>query len=157
VDHLPGPLARPGDHRASFGSLSQGNREIDGRENRGPEKIDSLPERRDSEKEMLRPSDRARNGQGRKSSESARKEIDMDIKVLGMGCARCRDLEQRVRKALAETGLAADVEKVDDIQKIMTYRVMATPGLVIDGTVKSSGRLPSVGDIKNWLLETAFQ
>jgi small redox-active disulfide protein 2 len=77
----------------------------------------------------------------------------MDIKVLGMGCARCRDLEQRVRKALAETGLAADVEKVDDIQKIMTFRVMATPGLVINGTVKSAGRLPSVEDIKNWLRE----
>jgi len=75
----------------------------------------------------------------------------MDIKVLGMGCARCRDLEQRVRKALAETGLAADVEKVEDIQKIMTYRVMATPGLVINGTVKSAGRLPSVEDIKSWI------
>ena len=78
----------------------------------------------------------------------------MDIKVLGMGCARCHDLEQRVRKALAETGVAADVEKVEDIQKIMTYRVMATPGLVIDGTVKSAGRLPSVEEIKGWLLET---
>jgi small redox-active disulfide protein 2 len=77
----------------------------------------------------------------------------MDIKVLGMGCARCRDLEQRVRKALAETGLAAEVEKVDDIQKIMTYRVMATPGLVINGTVKSAGRLPSVEDITTWLRE----
>jgi small redox-active disulfide protein 2 len=77
----------------------------------------------------------------------------MDIKVLGMGCARCRDLEQRVRKALAETGLAADVEKVDDIQKIMTFRVMATPGLVINGTVKSAGRLPSVEDITTWLRE----
>lgn len=77
----------------------------------------------------------------------------MDIKVLGMGCARCRDLEQRVRKALAESGLAADVEKVDDIQKIMIYRVMATPGLVINGTVKSAGRLPSVEDIITWLRE----
>jgi small redox-active disulfide protein 2 len=81
----------------------------------------------------------------------------MDIKVLGMGCARCRDLEQRVRKALAETGLLADVEKVEDIQKIMTYRVMATPGLVINGTVKSAGRLPSVEDIKNWLKDTEIR
>jgi small redox-active disulfide protein 2 len=78
----------------------------------------------------------------------------MNIKVLGMGCARCRDLEQRVRKALAETGLAADIEKVEDIQKIMTYRVMATPSLVINGLVKSAGRLPSVEDIKNWLWES---
>jgi small redox-active disulfide protein 2 len=78
----------------------------------------------------------------------------MDIKVLGLGCARCHDLEKRVRKALEETGLAAVVEKVEDIQKIMTYRVMATPGLVIDGIVKSAGRLPSVDEIKGWMLET---
>ncbi|MCX6567023.1 MAG: thioredoxin family protein [Candidatus Aminicenantes bacterium] len=81
----------------------------------------------------------------------------MDIKVLGMGCARCRDLEQRVRKALAETGLAADVEKIEDIQKIMTYRIMATPALVINGAVKSAGRIPSVDDIKNWLKETEIR
>ncbi len=77
----------------------------------------------------------------------------MDIKVLGMGCARCHDLEKRVRKALDELGVAAEVEKVDDIQKIMTYKVMATPGLVIDGAVKSAGRLPSVEEIKAWLQE----
>jgi small redox-active disulfide protein 2 len=77
----------------------------------------------------------------------------MDIKVLGMGCARCHDLEKRVRKALEEAGLAAAVEKIEDIQKIMTYRVMATPGLVIDGIVKSAGRLPSVEEIKGWILE----
>ena len=78
----------------------------------------------------------------------------MTIKVLGMGCARCRELERRVRNVLAETGLAADVEKVEDIQKIMTYRIMATPALVINGTVKSAGRIPSVEEIKNWLKET---
>ena len=77
----------------------------------------------------------------------------MDVKVLGMGCARCRDLEQRARKALAETGLTAEVEKVDDIQKIMTYRILATPALVINGTVKSAGRIPSVEEIKTWLKE----
>jgi small redox-active disulfide protein 2 len=78
----------------------------------------------------------------------------MDIKVLGMGCARCRDLEQRTRKALAEMGLATEVEKVDDIQKIMTYKVMATPGLVIDGAVKAAGRIPSVDEIKKWISES---
>jgi len=77
----------------------------------------------------------------------------MEVKVLGMGCARCRDLEQRARKALAEMGLATEVEKVDDIQIIMTYRVMATPALVINGTVKSAGRIPSVEEIKRWLGE----
>jgi small redox-active disulfide protein 2 len=78
----------------------------------------------------------------------------LDIKVLGMGCPRCRDLERRVRNALAETGLAADLEKVEDIQKIMTYRVMSTPSLVINGKVKSAGRIPSIDEIKNWLKET---
>ena len=77
----------------------------------------------------------------------------MDIKVLGIGCTRCRDLEQRARKALEETGRTAEVEKVEDIQKIMTYRIMATPALVINGTVKSAGRIPSVEEIKNWLKE----
>lgn len=77
----------------------------------------------------------------------------MDIKVLGMGCARCHDLEKRVHKALDDLGTAAEVEKVEDIQKIMTYRIMATPGLVIDGVVKSAGRLPSVEEIKAWIRE----
>jgi small redox-active disulfide protein 2 len=78
----------------------------------------------------------------------------LEIKVLGMGCARCHDLEKRVHKALAEAGIAAEVEKVEDIQKIMTYKVMSTPSLVIDGIVKSAGRLPSVEEIKNWIKET---
>ena len=60
---------------------------------------------------------------------------------------------KRVRKALEEAGLAAAVEKIEDIQKIMTYRIMATPGLVIDGIVKCAGRLPSVDEIKTWILE----
>ncbi len=79
----------------------------------------------------------------------------MEIKVLGMGCARCRDLEQRVRKALSEMGLAEEVEKVDDIQKIMVFKIMATPGLVIDGSVKAAGRIPSVDEIKKWISEAA--
>jgi len=77
----------------------------------------------------------------------------MKIEILGMGCARCRDLEQRTRTALAETGLAAEVEKADDIQKIMAYKVIATPGLVIDGSVKAAGRIPSVDEIKKWISE----
>jgi len=81
----------------------------------------------------------------------------VNIKVLGMGCARCRDLELRARKALDEAGLTADVEKVEDIQKIMAYRIMATPALVIDGTVKSAGRVPSVEEIKTWLKENEIK
>jgi len=78
----------------------------------------------------------------------------MKIEILGMGCARCRDLEQRTRTALAETGLAAEVEKVDDIQRIMAYKVIATPGLIIDGVVKAAGRIPSVDEIKKWISES---
>jgi len=77
----------------------------------------------------------------------------MDIKVLGMGCARCRDLEKRARQAIAEAGVAAEIEKVEDIQKIMAYKIMATPALVIDGAVKSAGRIPSVDELISWIRE----
>ena len=78
----------------------------------------------------------------------------MDIKVLGIGCSRCKELEKRTRHALAELGVAAEVQKVTDIQGIMKFKIMGTPGLVIDGKVKSAGRLPSVKEIQAWILET---
>ncbi|MDH7479321.1 MAG: thioredoxin family protein, partial [Syntrophomonadaceae bacterium] len=59
----------------------------------------------------------------------------MEIKVLGMGCARCDQLVRDVFNSLAELDVAADVEKVEDIQKIMSYKVLATPALVINGRV----------------------
>lgn len=71
----------------------------------------------------------------------------MEIKVLGSGCANCKKLEENVREAVAKLGIAADVQKVEDIATIMGYGVMSTPGLVVDGEVKSSGRLPSVNEI----------
>lgn len=71
----------------------------------------------------------------------------MEIKVLGTGCANCRALEKNVYNALAEMDFAANVEKVEDIVKIMNYGVMRTPGLVIDGKVVISGRVPSVKEI----------
>jgi small redox-active disulfide protein 2 len=77
----------------------------------------------------------------------------MDIKVLGPGCARCVDLERKTRRAVDEMGVAANVEKISDIQKIVAYRIMATPGLVIDGKVKCAGRIPSVEEIKTWIRE----
>lgn len=72
----------------------------------------------------------------------------MEIKVLGTGCPNCKTLEKNVITALAELNIAADVEKVEDIQKIMSYGIMRTPGLVIDGKVVLSGSLPSLKDIK---------
>jgi len=77
----------------------------------------------------------------------------MEIKVLGPGCARCKALEQNVINALAEMGVAADVEKVTDINKITDYGVMMTPGLVINGKVKVFGRVPDKEEIKKWIQE----
>jgi small redox-active disulfide protein 2 len=75
----------------------------------------------------------------------------MDIKVLGPGCPKCHKTEQVVREAVAEAGVVADVEKVTDIMKIAGYGVFGTPAVVIDGEVKSVGKIPSKADIIAWL------
>lgn len=77
----------------------------------------------------------------------------MNIKVLGPGCARCKTLEKLTRDAVAETGLQAEIEKVDDIYKIMSFGVMTTPALVINQKVVVSGRVPSLSEIKEILLK----
>ena len=77
----------------------------------------------------------------------------MMIKVLGTGCPKCKELENRTMNALAEINVPADVEKVTDIKKIMEYGILSTPGLVINGKVKSSGRIPRPEEIKAWILE----
>jgi len=77
----------------------------------------------------------------------------MNIKVLGPGCANCKNLEQRTREALQELRLEADIEKVEDYQKIASYGIMRTPGLVIDEKVVIAGQVPTVEKIKE-LLQT---
>lgn len=77
----------------------------------------------------------------------------MKIEVLGTGCAKCKQLEKDVYNALAELDIAADVSKVQDISKIMNYKVMATPALVVDGQVKISGRLPRKEELHKILKE----
>lgn len=77
----------------------------------------------------------------------------MDIKVLGSGCKKCTTLYDLVQEAVEEMGLSANAEKVTDFKDIVSYGVMKTPGLVIDGAVKVSGRVPSKDEIKK-LLET---
>jgi small redox-active disulfide protein 2 len=77
----------------------------------------------------------------------------MEIKILGPGCPRCGEVEKRVKNALAGLAIVADVEKVTDIEKMMSYGILATPGLVIDGKVKSSGRIPRIEDIMAWIQE----
>ncbi len=77
----------------------------------------------------------------------------MEIKVLGPGCKKCKELDSRVQEVLSETNVSADVEKVEDIAQIVQYGVMSTPGLVIDGKVKVSGRVPSKDEIKKLIEE----
>ncbi|MDY0402315.1 thioredoxin family protein [Sulfurovum sp.] len=71
----------------------------------------------------------------------------MKIEILGTGCAKCKALEEAVKQAVAQSGKFAQIEKVEDIMKIMEYQVVSTPGLVIDGKVVSTGKLLSVDEI----------
>lgn len=74
-----------------------------------------------------------------------------NIKVLGSGCATCKQLESLVREVVVESGIEATVEKVEDIQQIMSYNVLSTPVLVVDEVVKCSGRIPSREEIEGYL------
>jgi small redox-active disulfide protein 2 len=76
----------------------------------------------------------------------------MKIKVLGTGCSKCKTLDKMTRETIAELGIAAEVEKVEDIVAIMGYGVMATPALVIDEKVVLKGRIPTIPQLKEILL-----
>ena len=76
----------------------------------------------------------------------------MLIQVLGTGCAKCKTLHETVKKAVQETGVEAQVEKVEDIQKIMAFEILMMPGLVIDGEVKTAGRVPKLEEVKELIL-----
>jgi len=71
----------------------------------------------------------------------------MKIEILGMGCCNCKQLEENVKAALASSKKDAEVVKVTDVNAILAYGVMSTPALVIDGKVKSSGRIPDAKEI----------
>ena len=73
----------------------------------------------------------------------------MEIKVLGPGCPKCKQTEEIVKQAVAEEGIAANIEKVTDIMKIAGYGVFGTPAVIIDGEVKSVGKIPKKGRYKN--------
>ncbi len=75
----------------------------------------------------------------------------MKIEILGMGCPKCKMLYENAQAAVKETGVMAEVVKVEDMDKIIGYGVMMTPALVIDGEIKTSGKIPSSGEIKKWL------
>lgn len=75
----------------------------------------------------------------------------MDIKVLGPGCAKCEKTVKLIKEAIAEGGVDARVEKITDLMEIAGYGVFGTPAVVIDGEVKSVGKVPKKKEIKAWL------
>lgn len=72
----------------------------------------------------------------------------MRIQVLGTGCAKCKQLTANAEKAVTELGLAVPVEKVEDLREIMKFKVMSTPALVVDGQVRSTGKVLAPDDVK---------
>jgi small redox-active disulfide protein 2 len=75
----------------------------------------------------------------------------MEIKVLGPGCPKCKKTEEIVRQAVREAGVEASVEKVTDLLKIAEYGVFGTPAVVVDGSVKSVGKIPTKQEIVSWI------
>lgn len=78
---------------------------------------------------------------------------EMEIKVFGPGCPRCKKTEENAVEALKELDLEANVVKVSDLKEIMRHGIMMTPGLAIDDEVVSTGKIPSVEQIKIWISE----
>jgi small redox-active disulfide protein 2 len=74
--------------------------------------------------------------------------MSLDIKVLGPGCAKCKTLERLTNEAVSESGVTANVTKVDDIMEILQYNIISTPALVINGQVVVKGMVPSKDEIK---------
>lgn len=79
----------------------------------------------------------------------------MEIKVLGTGCPKCKALEQATRSAVAELGIEANIQKVEDIVDIMNYGVMRTPAIVINEKVVLAGRVPDAKELKEIITKNA--
>lgn len=75
----------------------------------------------------------------------------MEIKVLGPGCAKCEQTEKIVKKAVSETGVDAQITKATDVMEIAKHGVFGTPAVVVDGEVKSVGKVPSEEEVKAWI------
>ncbi|GEC94813.1 MAG: hypothetical protein RLZZ220_1114 [Pseudomonadota bacterium] len=75
----------------------------------------------------------------------------LSIKILGPGCANCRKLEQIAHEAVAALGIEAEISKVTDMQQIIAYDVLKTPGLVINEKLVSSGRIPTPQSVAEWI------
>ena len=79
----------------------------------------------------------------------------LDIKVLGPGCANCIKLEGMVKEAVSQYELEAKVEKITDYNRYADYGVLLTPGLVVNGRVLISGKMPTRSTLEHWLLDMA--
>ena len=77
----------------------------------------------------------------------------MKIQILGTGCARCEQLTANAEQAVQGLGLRAEMEKVTEIEEILKFQILMTPGLAINGKVKSAGRVPAPEEIREMLLE----
>jgi small redox-active disulfide protein 2 len=77
----------------------------------------------------------------------------MEIRILGSGCRNCEKLAEEAKRGAQEAGCPAEIIKVTDMKQITSYGVLGTPGLVINGKVKSYGRIPSTKEIKKWIEE----
>ena len=77
----------------------------------------------------------------------------LEIKVLGSGCANCIKLENLVKEVISENNIHANVEKITDREKFLDYGIMLTPGLVVNGKVLSSGKIPIKSTLEHWLKE----
>lgn len=75
----------------------------------------------------------------------------MKLQILGTGCAKCKNLATATEQAAQALGIPYELEKVTDLNRIMSFGVMLTPALVVDGKVKASGKVPSVDDLKKLL------
>ncbi len=77
----------------------------------------------------------------------------MQIEILGTGCPKCKKTKETIEKVLKQTGVEAEVVKVEDIEKILSYGVMVTPAVVIDGDVKTAGKVPDEKDVRKWIVK----
>lgn len=82
--------------------------------------------------------------------------MSIQIKVLGPGCGNCKRLYAETEQAVARFGVPATITKVDDIKDIMAYKILAMPALIINGEMKSAGRIPSAAEITTWLATAAM-
>ena len=76
----------------------------------------------------------------------------MEIKVLGPGCAKCHQLEKTTKEVVQELGIKVNIEEVKDLKKILEYPILTTPGLVVNGEMLCSGRVPSKAEITKFIM-----